>query len=157
MPAARGAPKLGLFCAGRSVAAGLEGAAAFPPLEVAISIFRFPEEGIAAFKLAGILGYCVGDWPLLGRRDRGDSTTGERLPNCSAPGGDLNSVSSSVEVEKVVTPLSVEVIRGRVRDRVRDRVEDRRWDDRRRGKLILLPFPEKRGRGAYGCWSCSCS
>lgn len=82
VPAASGAPKLGLFCAGRSAEAGLlEGAAAFPSLEVAISMFKFPEEGIAALRLAGILGYCVGDLPLLGRRDRGDSTTGERLPN----------------------------------------------------------------------------
>lgn len=126
--------------------AGLDGPATFSLLEVAIAMVKSPEEGIAAFKLAGILGYWVGDLPLLGRRDRGDSTTGDRLPSCSPPGGDLNSVSSSVEVEKVVTPLSVEVIRGRVRDRV----EDRRWDDKRR-KLVLLPLPEKRGRGAYGC------
>jgi hypothetical protein len=61
VPTASGAPKLGLFCAGRSAVAGLEGAATFPPLEVAISMFKSPKEGTAAFKLAGILGYWVGD------------------------------------------------------------------------------------------------
>lgn len=52
-------------------------------------------------------------------------------------------------------PLSVDVIRGRVNDRV----EDRRLVNERRGKLLPLPLPlplpEKRGRGAYGCRSCS--
>lgn len=54
---------------------------------------------------------------------------------------------SSVDVEIVVTPLSVDVILGRVSDRV----EDRRWVEERRGKLLLLLLlltPEKRGRGA---------
>lgn len=152
VPAASGAPKLGLGCAGRSPMVGLEYPVASPPLAAATSEFDFPGEGIAAFRLAGILGYCVGERPLPGRRDRGDSTTGERLPSCSNGGGDLKSVSSE-EVEIVVTPLSVDIIRGRVNDRV----EDRRWVDERRGKLPLLPMPKKRGRGAYGCCCCSCS
>jgi hypothetical protein len=60
-----------------------------------------------------------------------------------------------VDVEMVVTPLSVEVILGRVNDRV----EDRRLVNERRGKLLLLlpaAAAENRGRGAYGCWSWSC-
>lgn len=96
----------------------------------------------------GILGYETGERPELG-----DSTTGDRL-SCLSNAATAASIGlkpllllpllllsgeSSDEVEMVVMPLSVEVIRGRVRDRVEVgwMIDERRW----------LGFVEKRGFG----------